>query len=312
MLDNGMVEYTNIPITNNGRDEYGKFVKGNKINYGRIPSVTQREKQSMAMSGRPLSNEHKANLRGKKHSEEHKQKISSAQKGRISPMKGRKHTAESRAKMSKAQTLRALQAPLSEESRKKISDTLKGQPFTEERRKNISKSLQGNTLSEETKKKIADAHRGTKRSAESRKKMSESATGRIRSEETRTRMSIAKKKMFQEDADYVHKMAKAWSIKPNKPETLMLELLNDLYPGQWKYTGDFSFTINGKSPDFTNCNGKKRLIEVFGDYWHRGQNPQDRIDTFKPFGFETLVIWERELNDIDAVAEKIREFQEAA
>ena len=52
--------------------------------------------------------------------------------------------------------------------------------------------------------------------------------------------------------------------------------------------------------------------EVFGDYWHRGQNPQDRIDTFKPFGFETLVIWERELNDIDAVAEKIREFQEAA
>jgi hypothetical protein len=66
MLDNGMVEYTNIPITNNSRDEYGKFVKGNKINYGRIPSVTQREKQSMAMSGRPLSNEHKSKSEGQK------------------------------------------------------------------------------------------------------------------------------------------------------------------------------------------------------------------------------------------------------
>jgi G:T-mismatch repair DNA endonuclease (very short patch repair protein) len=38
------------------------------------------------------------------------------------------------------------------------------------------------------------------------------------------------------------------------------------------------------------------------------RNPQDRIDAFKPFGFDTLVIWERELKDIENVKNKIQEF----
>lgn len=26
--------------------------------------------------------------------------------------------------------------------------------------------------------------------------------------------------------------------------------------------------IGGLCPDFVNCNGKKVIIELFGDYWH--------------------------------------------
>lgn len=103
-------------------------------------------------------------------------------------------------------------------------------------------------------------------------------------------------------------MATAWGIKPNKPEKFLLRLLNDLHPGEWKYTGDFSMTINGKCPDFVNCNGQKKIIELFGHYWHRGQNPQERIDVFKPFGYETLVIWEHELKNIENLIEKINAF----
>lgn len=118
----------------------------------------------------------------------------------------------------------------------------------------------------------------------------------------------AKSKALWKNDEYVKKLHKAYNIKPNKPETIILNLLNDLYPNEWKYTGDFSFMINGKNPDFVNCNGQKKLIELFGDYWHEGENPQDRIDIFKPFGYETLVIWEHELKDIKEVKNKIISF----
>jgi hypothetical protein len=87
----------------------------------------------------------------------------------------------------------------------------------------------------------------------------------------------------------------ARNAKPNKPESFLCKILDEMYPGQWRYTGDLSLIIDGKCPDFVNCNGQKKIIEFWGDYWHKGQNPQDRIDTFKPFGFDTLVIWEHEL-----------------
>ena len=81
-----------------------------------------------------------------------------------------------------------------------------------------------------------------------------------------------------------------------------------MYPNEWKYTGDFSFWINGKNPDFVNCNGQKKCIEVFGDYWHRNDNPQDRKDIFKEFGYDTLVIWERELKNYSELKFKIHRF----
>ncbi len=50
-------------------------------------------------------------------------------------------------------------------------------------------------------------------------------------------------------------------------------------------------------PDFFNINGQKKVIEMFGDYWHQGQNPQDKIDRYAKSGFDCLVIWERELKE---------------
>lgn len=237
-------------------------------------------------------------------SDETRRKLSEARTGKPSGMKGKVQTAESRGKISECQ----IGHKVSEETRRKISDALKGQPFTDERRRNISNALKGNIPSEEARRKIGEAHRGMKRSAAACKKMSEVAIGRVRSTETRERMSIAKKKMFQDDMAYVSMMAKSWGIKPNKPETFLINLLDSLYPGEWKYTGDFSFMVNGKSPDFVNCNGQKKIIELFGDYWHKGQDPQDRINTFAPFGFDTLVIWEHELKDIGAVKTKLAAF----
>jgi G:T-mismatch repair DNA endonuclease (very short patch repair protein) len=226
---------------------------------------------------------------------------------RISWMKGKTHTEESRKKISTMLSGHSV----SKETRLKISNTLRGQPFTEERRKNISNGLKGYKASEETKRKLSAAHTGKKRSIEARKRMSEARLGIKLSAETKRRMSIAKKGYKPSD-EAMAKLCKALAIKPNKPESALLKLLDQLYPGQWKYTGDYSFMINGKNPDFVNCNGQKKIIELFGDYWHEGDNPQDRADVFSPFGYETLVIWERELKNIDDVASKIQAFHEGA
>jgi G:T-mismatch repair DNA endonuclease (very short patch repair protein) len=37
------------------------------------------------------------------------------------------------------------------------------------------------------------------------------------------------------------------------------------------------------NPDFI-CDEEKKVIEVYGDYWHRNDNPQDRINKFKKMG----------------------------
>jgi hypothetical protein len=97
-------------------------------------------------------------------------------------------------------------------------------------------------------------------------------------------------------------------FKPNKSEMVLLNILHKLYPNEWKFVGDGQVIIAGKCPDFINVNGKKLIIELFGDYWHRGQNPNDRINIFKPYGYETLIIWEKELKDIPVVEQKLRRF----
>jgi len=90
---------------------------------------------------------------------------------------------------------------------------------------------------------------------------------------------------------------KARHLKPNKLEKKLEKRLQRLFPNQWKYVGNGELVIGGRCPDYVNIDGKKRLIELFGDYWHVKDNPQDRIDHFKKYGFDTFIIWEKEMKD---------------
>ena len=99
-------------------------------------------------------------------------------------------------------------------------------------------------------------------------------------------------------------------VEPNQKEVLLASILQKIVPGEYKYVGNGSLIIGGRCPDFMNVNGKKKLVELYGDHWHRGDNPQDRIDFFRQFGFDTLVIWEHELKDFDNLSQKIIVFNE--
>ncbi|MFA5759442.1 MAG: hypothetical protein WC942_08835 [Clostridia bacterium] len=124
------------------------------------------------------------------------------------------------------------------------------------------------------------------------------------------------------DTVYKEKMIKAsfegLKLKPNKPEQLLIKLLDKLLPKEYKYVGDGKVLIEGKCPDFINVNGKKKIIEFFGDYFHskdfakrysfKYESEQDRINFFKQYGYDTLIIWEKELSNLTNVTNKIINF----
>ena len=65
-------------------------------------------------------------------------------------------------------------------------------------------------------------------------------------------------------------------------------------------------TLAGLVPDFVNIDGKKEIIEVFGDYWHDSTKRDlswhatelGRIMAYQAIGYKCLIIWEHELKEL--------------
>lgn len=114
------------------------------------------------------------------------------------------------------------------------------------------------------------------------------------------------------DPDFCKAWGRARRVKPNKLELQFQGFLDGLFPGEYEYVGNFQYFIGGKNPDFANVDGQKKLIELYGQYWHEGEDPQVRIDHFKRFGFDTLVVWEDDfLDDRGLVKRQLVEFHGA-
>ena len=107
-------------------------------------------------------------------------------------------------------------------------------------------------------------------------------------------------------------MMKGRRNQPTAPEFQLALLLTQVCPVEYRYTGDGRLVIDGMVPDFANVNGKKRVIEVFGDYWHKGEDPQVKIRRYARYGFSCLVIWEHEIRDSPDLVQKIWAFRTEA
>ena len=98
--------------------------------------------------------------------------------------------------------------------------------------------------------------------------------------------------------------------KPNKLEQRLTELIerNGL---PFRYVGDWELIAGGKCPDFVGTDGKKLLIELFGNYWHTvkaRETVEERVARFREHGYETLVLWEKEMDDEQRIMDRIRQF----
>lgn len=137
---------------------------------------------------------------------------------------------------------------------------------------------------------------------------------KIRESWTSSRRKKKSDDMFERwsDTEFKNKQVRlvrlSCRIKPNKLELQINELLRRWCPNTFKYVGNGQFTLGGKCPDFVNVNGKKQVVEVYGDYWHKGEVPQERIDLFSSYGYQTLILWEHETEDLTALKIKVEEF----
>jgi len=138
--------------------------------------------------------------------------------------------------------------------------------------------------------------------------------GKHHTEETKQKLSKLTKDQW-ENKEIAKKMRAG--LRPNGKELYLDFLLQNYFPDEWKYVGDGEVTLGRLCPDFINVNGKKKIIEHFGDHWHNRKNMKHhqtedgRKKVFSQFGYSTLIIWEHELTDENKVIEKIRCFNES-
>lgn len=159
--------------------------------------------------------------------------------------------------------------------------------------------------------KIKPPNLGRKFTKEHKMKISKSESGKEVSRKTRKIISKNQKRNFK-NPEFLEAYKKARKVKPNKKEKILIELFK-IHNFPYQYVGNFKFWIDGRNPDFLNINGQKKVIELFGDYWHKlegRETPKQRIRHFNKFGFDCLIIWERELAKSEEVMEKIRRFEE--
>jgi len=93
--------------------------------------------------------------------------------------------------------------------------------------------------------------------------------------------------------------------KPNNLERKFLLMIKK-YNLPYRYVGDGRLWIENINPDFINCNGKKEVVEIFGDYWHNPKLNKNckhihtekvRKSLLQKYGFKCIVIWEREFDN---------------
>jgi very-short-patch-repair endonuclease len=212
-------------------------------------------------------------------------------------------------------------------TRAKISESKKGFKRTIESRLKQSKAMKGRKMLPFTKEhcdNMSKAHMG-KRSAFYIDGRSSSIYYCIECDKRISRwswvygnkrcISCAKKEAWK-DKEFKNRVIAASmlgrQVKPNKPEKLLNKLLQEILLKDYKFVGDGKVVIDGFCPDFINCNGQKKIIELYGDYWHnlpRGkERDKRRIKTYKKFGYKTLIVWEHELKDLEIVSNKIKKF----
>lgn len=108
------------------------------------------------------------------------------------------------------------------------------------------------------------------------------------------------------------RMKQRLPIHHTKPELEFMRICKK-YNLPFKYVGDGQVWIGKLNPDFINIDGKKEVVEIFGEYWHspvlrknlrETATYEGRRKRFKEYGFDCKIIWENELKNEQLILDR--------
>lgn len=107
-----------------------------------------------------------------------------------------------------------------------------------------------------------------------------------------TEPTEAKRRRIEQARQRMANWHKQFHRRPTTPEFVMAQLL----PPSIRYVGDGSLYVTladgkRKNPDF-HVLGAKKVIEVFGVWFHRGEDERVLIGKYRMVGWDCLVVWE--------------------
>lgn len=206
------------------------------------------------------------------------------------------------------------------EAKEKISQANKG--------RNLGKKyveMYGEKRTKEISEKISTGNMGKTHSVEIKKKMSKLKKEYLKNNpdavkrgenhprwgKTRPHTEEEKQKMRElwKNPEYIEKVTRAIAKRPTAPEQAYSEIAPEII----RYVGNrawWRLLPNGKykNPDF-KVTGQNKVIEIFGRYWHKNDDPQELIDLYKLAGIDCLVFWDNEIYEQpDLVLKKTNKF----
>lgn len=176
----------------------------------------------------------------------------------------------------------------------------------DERIKAYAETLRGRSLSEEAKKKLSLIHTKHKWYATCQ------TCGRAKGNNRRTMCVFCAAKYRVENYPKMKLLRGLWGGRKTKPERRIHALLDFMFSpwNPYSYTGDRKLWVTletgrHRNPDFVDLNQKK-IIEVFGRYWHKNDDPVKIVREYQEAGWKCLIIWDDEING--SVRDRIMEF----
>lgn len=99
---------------------------------------------------------------------------------------------------------------------------------------------------------------------------------------------------WKNNKSFQEKMARSSFRRQRESEIDFADLLEELFPGAWKFVGNGDLVIDGKCPDFVDNYSGRILLELF-ENWHPVYDEPLRKSHFNSQGYCTWIVWAEEM-----------------